>query len=319
MKLLLLLITALLFFQTGKCQNPGMVMPAFELLAKYPNIRDFTLSSSGEEGYFSLQSPLGEISVISMIRYENNRWQEPEIVSFSGNYKDTEPFLSPDGLKLYFASNRPLNDSVKEAKDYDIWVVERKDRHQKWGAPMNLGKPVNTEYNEFYPSVTLKNNLYFTCDAPGTKGKDDIFFCRWTNNRYEPPVSLSESVNTDGFEFNSYVSPDESFIIFSGYNRTDGFGSGDLYISFSDGNQNWCKAANLGEQINSKSLDYCPFVDLKTNTLYFTSKRSSIAEVNDFQSITEVVSEIEKYENGFSRIYKVAFKETFSRLKNVAP
>ncbi|WP_321538323.1 hypothetical protein [Flavobacterium piscinae] len=47
------------------------------------------------------------------------------MVSFTGKYKDLEPFLSTDGLKLYFASNRPLTESG-EPKDFDIWYVERK-------------------------------------------------------------------------------------------------------------------------------------------------------------------------------------------------
>ena len=54
----------------------------------------------------------------------------------------------------------------------------------------------------------------------------------------------------------------------------DGFGSGDLYISYRISDNVWTKAKNLGAEINSDKMDYCPYVDTKTNTLYFTSKRS---------------------------------------------
>jgi hypothetical protein len=45
---------------TANGQSPVAVEPALEHLLKYPNIRDFTMSSSGDEAYISLQSPLGE-------------------------------------------------------------------------------------------------------------------------------------------------------------------------------------------------------------------------------------------------------------------
>lgn len=315
MKNIFALIIVFFLLQPVSSQNTLIVEPAFEVLSKYTNIRDFTLSATGDEGYFTLQSPVGEVSVLMRIRFKDNRWQEPEIVPFSGKYKDLEAFISPDGLKLYFASNRPLHDSVSPPKDFDIWVSERKSTKNEWNTPVNLGAPVNSEYNEYYPSVAMNNNLYFTSDIPGTKGHDDIFFCTWENNRYSSPISLSESINSEGYEFNSYIAPDESFIIFSGHNRKDGFGNADLYISLRNKNNNWSTATNAGKHINSRYLDYCPFVDLKTKTLYFTSKRSSLAEVNDFKSMGDIEKQINKYENGLSRIYKVSFEDQLERLK----
>ena len=65
-----------------------------------------------------------------------------------------------------------------------------------------------------------------------TKGKDDIFVSKWENGKYTEPVSLSDSINSDGYEFNAFIAPDESYIIFTAYQREDGFGSGDLYMSY---------------------------------------------------------------------------------------
>lgn len=314
MKTTILFFVVFFLLYTAKSQNTPIVEPAFEALSSYTNIRDFTLSAPGDEGYFTLQSPMGEVSVLVRIQLKDNKWQKAEMVPFSGKYKDLEPFISPDGLKLYFASNRPLLDSLTQPKDFDIWVSERKSTKDEWGLPVNLGAPVNSAYNEYYPSVALNNNLYFTSDIPGTKGKDDIFYCAWENNGYLSPVSLSESVNSEGYEFNSYIAPDESFIIFSGHNRKDGFGNADLYISLRDKNHHWSEATNAGRHINSRHLDYCPFVDLKTKTLYFTSKRSSLAEVNAFKSVGDIEKQINKYENGLSRIYKVSFNDQLERL-----
>jgi len=309
MKTIFLIIILITFNQIGDCQDLEEVEPAFEMLSKYQKIRDFTMASSSEEAYFTIQSPLEEVCVIAVIKKKNDVWSEPEIAQFSGKYRDLEPFLSPDDLNLYFASNRPLGNLEDQPKDFDIWHVERKNLDAEWGQPINVGPPVNTKHNEFYPAITKMKNLYITSDRPDSKGQNDIFFCEWNNNMYSNPVSISDAINSDSYEFNAYVSPDESFIIFSGYNRADGYGSGDMYISIRDENQNWKSAVNLGTGINSKYMDYCPFVDLNSNTLYLTSRRSSIPEVNNVHSVKDLMKAINTYENGLSRIYKVTIDE----------
>ncbi len=287
-------------------QKPEAVL---KLLKEFQNVRDFTISRSEKEAYISAQSSFGELSAIIKISKTDNEWRDPEIASFSGQYNDLEPFLSPDNLKLYFVSNRPVHRDSLKVKDFDIWYVQRKSIKSNWSEPINLGAPVNTSYNEFYPSVAENNNLYFTCDYKSSKGKDDIFFSAWDKNKYTETVSMSDAINSEGYEFNAYVAPDESFLIFSGYQRKDGFGSGDLYISFKDEKNNWKKAINLGDNINSAQMDYCPFVDNETKTLYFTSKRNTFKEKYDFKTIKDLLDELNKEENGLSKIYKVPFEK----------
>ncbi len=303
--------------QLGFGQQKSDVQPVVPYLFKqFPNVRDFTISSLEDEAYFTAQSYQGELSVILSIEKENNEWSEPEIASFSGKYQDLEPFLSPDGLMLFFASNRPVNDSMDIPKDFDIWYVQRKSRSSEWSDPINLGYPVNSKNNEFYPSISNNFNLYFTCDKPGSKGKDDIYLSKYVNGHYSDPIALSDSINSEGYEFNAYVSLDETYIIFSGYNRADGMGSGDLYISYKNADGIWSLAENLGPEINSEKMDYCPYVDTNTNTLYFTSKRSQINSNRvEFRTINDLLVEMNKYENGLSRIYKLSIEQILSTTK----
>lgn len=292
----------------AQAQNNDLVQPAFLELQAYPNVRDFTLSTSGEEAYFSVQSPNGEMSFISRIVMEKNHWSAPQTVSFSGRYHDLEPFLSPDNLRLYFASSRPKNNNSEKTKDHDLWYVERLSISDPWGEPVNMGSEVNSDKNEFYPSMAANKNLYFTSDRSDSKGKDDIFFSRWNGQSYEKPISLGESINTEGYEFNAYISPSESFLIFSGYNRKDGLGSADLYVSRRASDLSWKPAVNFGSVLNSNKMDYCPFVDIKTKTLYFTSKRNSINPDKAFETANEFLLELTKYENGLSRLYKIGLE-----------
>ena len=291
----------------GFSQEQTKPVPAFDFLKKYINTRDLALSQNQDEVYFTIQNTNEEVSVIAFSKKENKKWTEPKLINFTGKFRDIEPFLSSDGLKLYFSSNRPLHDSISKPKDYDIWYVERTNLKSDWSTPKNLGSPVNTSNNQFYPSLAKNGNLYFTSDGSKSLGKDDIFFSKWENNTYSEPTTLGLNINSAGYEFNAFVSPDEKILIFTGYNRTEGFGSGDLFISYKDINGNWEKAKNMGSEVNSTLMDYCPFYDTKTETLYFTSKRNSVSNLG-FKTMEDLEKEINKYENGLSRIYKLNIK-----------
>ena len=149
-----------------------------------------------------------------------------------------------------------------------------------------------------------------------SKGKDDIFMSEYKNGKYESPVSLNDSINSIGYEFNAFVAPNESFMIYTCYNREGGFGSGDLYISFKNKSTQWSKAQNIGKFINSNGMDYCPFVDLKNGTLYFTSKRNTVEKQFDKQqTLEEVLKEMNVYENGLSRLYQVDINDILKSTK----
>ncbi|WP_369999458.1 TolB family protein [Winogradskyella sp.] len=288
-----------------KEEKNGVQPFAEHIFSQFTNVRDFTMDKDETEAYFTLQSPARELSVIMKIKKIDNKWQEPEISSFSGQYTDLEPFLSPDNLKLFFVSNRPISKDSTNAKDMDIWYVERESKTSTWSEPKNIGAPVNTEGDEFYPAVANNGNLYYTTIKKELDSQDDIFMSKWENNAYTEPEILGEGVNTKGAEYNAFIAPDESYIIFGGWRRPDALGSGDMYIS-KKVNGKWTTAENLGEPINSKDMEFCPFVN--NEKLYFTSRRSSVMQKeNGFTSTEELLSEINKYDNGASRIYRVNF------------
>lgn len=285
-----------------------------KILKNFTKVRDFTINRSNQEVYFTVQSPKEELSGIFTSSLKNGEWQAPELVSFSGKYKDLEPYLSPDGLKLYFASNRPLVKTTTETKDFDIWYVTRKTRQSSWSAPINIGAPINTKYNEFFPAIAVSNNLYFTSDRPDARGKDDIFVSVWEEEAYEKAMALPEAINTEGYEFNAYIAPDESFIIFTGYARKNGLGSGDLYISYKTKEGNWTVAKNMGKTINSDQMDYCPFVHWSSKTMYFTSRKSLVKPPKK-TSTESFLTAIDTYSNGLSRIYKKDISTLLKDLK----
>jgi len=225
----------------------------------------------------------------------------PVIAWFSGKYGDLEPAFSADGKRLYFTSNRPLTDTGKEAKDFDIWYIEKKGN--KWEAPVNMGPVINTTKDEFYASVSKSRNLYFTRDNDSSK--DDIFFAAYTNGVYATPVALDEGINSKGYDFNSYTDPDENYLIFSSYKRNDDMGGGDLYISVKK-NGHWAPAVNMGSKINSVSLDYSPFVSFDKRYFFFSSRRSLLKFIpGKISTLKDVKKRLSGYGNGTEDIYIV--------------
>ena len=267
------------------------------------NERDFAISPDGREVYFTITSPQSTFQTIVFMRKEGNAWTKPQITSFAGNYSDLEPAFSPDGRKMYFASNRPI--SGNKPKDFDIWVVERAG--SVWGEPKNLGTPVNTSADEFYPSITKNGNLYFTAQYEGGVGKEDIYFSSLSGSAYTAPVALDTAVNSTFYEFNAFVEPDEKFIIFSSFGRNDDTGRGDLYISTKGESGKWTKARNL-KMVNSNRLDYCPYVSADRKIFFFTSERSALPLSFDIRTSYEEISRISGSAlNGTGNIYWMQF------------
>ncbi|HJU48217.1 MAG TPA: hypothetical protein VJ689_08795 [Gaiellaceae bacterium] len=87
------------------------------------------------------------------------------------------PIQSEDGLSLYMASNRPGGKG-----GLDIWVATRTSTSAAWGAPQNLGEPVNSAADDFCPTPVGKGGLFFVSREAlaGACGQGDIYYTRRT-------------------------------------------------------------------------------------------------------------------------------------------
>jgi Tol biopolymer transport system component len=92
------------------------------------------------------------------------------------------------------------------------------------------------------------------------------------------PVNLGPAVNSEKNDWDAFIAPDESYIIFSSQNRKDTLGKQDLYISYKR-NGIWTKARNMGSRVNSSSDEICPSVSLDGKYLFFTTRRRGKADI----------------------------------------
>ena len=255
----------------------------------------------GNTLYFLRSTPNFSFWTILVSRFEKGAWREPEVAPFSGRYSDADPFITPDGARLYFISNRPV--AGKSKPDLDIWVMERAGAG--WGEPKNPGAPVNSPGSEWYPTVAKSGTIYFGSDREGGKGRTDLYRSRLIDGKYGPAENLGDPINTQFNEFEPFIAPDESFLIFMAGGREDGRGGFDLYLSYNR-NGEWTKPVNLGDKINSSGNELSPTISPDGKYFFWTSTRGFADKPFDRRlDYRELMSRLRSARNGLGDIYQI--------------
>jgi hypothetical protein len=180
---------------------------------------------------------------------------------------------SPDGQRLYFMGAHPV-DSDRARRDTNLWVSRRVDG--EWAVAEPLPAPVNTEAREVYSSVVADGSLYFTSSRPGglARAGSDLYRARrLSDGTFADPANVGPPVNSSHGVGDTFVAPDEGYMILT-LGRPGGYGGGDLYVSFRQADGDWSEPVNLGADVNSDALDYCPMVTPDGKYLFFSRRRS---------------------------------------------
>ncbi len=256
----------------------------------------------GKTLYFVRSSPTFNFWTIVVSHFEKNRWSVPEVLSISGQYRDADPFITSDGKKLYFISDRPRNIENAKERSLDIWFMEKTGN--TWGPPQNMGAPINSPGNEWYPTIAQDGTLYFGSDRAGGKGRTDIYRSRLVDGKYTEPENLGAGINTQFDEFEPYIAPDQKYLIFMAQ-RPDGRGGSDLYLSYQRSGA-WTTATNLGDKINSSGAEYSPIVTPDGKYFFWSSTRSLTSTSQSKRlSYPDLLRMLRSPGNGLGDIYHV--------------
>lgn len=288
--------------------NAAMQMPEPVIFAKgVISTRDYessiTFTPDGKTAYFVKSMPDLSFRVIVVSRFEQGKWSTPEVASFSGQYNDTDPCLSPDGKKLFFASRRPITGTTPKA-DYDLWFVEL--TNTGWNEPHHLDAPVNTDSQETSPSATADGTLYFSSNRAGGKGGADLYRAKPGNGDYGAPENLGDTINSPGPEIQVFTSGDEQLLLLAAAGRADGIGSVDLYLSRRT-NGVWSKPVNLGNKINSLGVDSAPRISPDGKYFFWTSTRGYGFEDQQVKQLStaELTNKLQSAGNSLGDIYQI--------------
>ncbi|MCK4760661.1 MAG: ankyrin repeat domain-containing protein [Candidatus Aminicenantes bacterium] len=223
------------------------------------NERDITFSPGFDEFYYSRNGK------IFFSKGAAKKWSMPDIASFSKQYESIEACFFPDGKKLFFLSKRTLG---RGAIPWELFFVERKG--EGWSEVKPLGDSFK---GSFYPSFTKAGTMYYT------DSRNDLYRSDYEKGEFQTAEKLSNNVNTDRAEYNSFIAADESYLIFTSFGWGQGSGGGDLFISFRNEFGSWSKAINLGPEVNSAAHDYCPSVTPDGKYFFFASNRAGNEDI----------------------------------------
>lgn len=170
----------------------------------YGNEGSQSFSADGRYMFFvqcSNRENIGSCDIYYSIR-KGDKWSNPINLGEPGNsrYWESNPVMSPTGDMIYFTSNRPGGLGGK-----DIWCVQvhiDDYGYLKTYNPQPLGKPINTDKDEFAPFIHADNHtLYFSSDGHNGLGGQDIYrTVRVNNGSWSQPENLGYPINTNGDE-----------------------------------------------------------------------------------------------------------------------
>jgi len=178
--------------------------------------------------------------VVMTSRVVDGVWSAPTRLKVIGESSATDIALAPDG-RFYFCSDAPSpwNDSPS----LDLWYTERSAGG--WSDPVNLGPTINTAKSETQPAFTTQGKMYYPSVREDTRGGVDIYYAIRSEDGYSDPVNVGPPVNTEYHEGNSFVAPDESYLLFARWGMPESVDGGKaLYISFRKDDGGWTEPIN---------------------------------------------------------------------------
>ncbi|WP_297764742.1 cell envelope biogenesis protein OmpA [uncultured Muriicola sp.] len=129
----------------------------------------------------------------------NGQWMNVTEIGVCPKYASAiHPTISPDGKRLFFASDMPGSFGK-----YDIYVADIK-KDGSVGIAKNLGQKVNTKKNDMYPNLVGGELLFFASNGRDGEGGLDLFAVQVGTKRVGMAVNIGAPFNSkqDDYAFN---------------------------------------------------------------------------------------------------------------------
>jgi outer membrane protein OmpA-like peptidoglycan-associated protein/tetratricopeptide (TPR) repeat protein len=146
---------------------------------------------------------------------------------------------------------------------------------------VNMGENINSEDDEYWPSITVDGKTIIFTRLVGSKvtaggdrrvmAQEDFYTAYFVNDEWQPCEPLS-TINTIYNEGAQSISTDGKLLFFTACTRSDGWGSCDIYFSRNKIG-NWSLAQNAGDPVNTPSWESQPSISANGELLYFVSNR----------------------------------------------
>ncbi len=238
------------------------------------NVNAVTFAPDGNVAWFD-EVAGGGSTIMESHRVEG-AWTTPRIASFSGEWRDLDPAMAPDGSFIVFCSNRPASPggAALDSTTFDgrvhpgngsrLWRVDRKG--SDWSEPVLLPPAVNDGTRLYSPSVVNGGTLYYQRPDAGSR-TFHLMRSQYAEGRYQPPVPVVIGPH-EADERDPAVAPDESFVVFS-TKRPPDKPDGRLVIAFRTADH-WGEPIDLGDAVNHDGAEG-PHLGPDGRTIYVDS------------------------------------------------
>jgi len=170
--------------------------------------------------------------------------------------------ISPDGKRLFFASNK-----VDRTGGFDLYYSYQVEN--EWLLPTTLHKPINSRHWESQPSISADGkSLYFASKRPGGFGGIDIWVSHLVDNTWQEPENLGKEVNTEEDEQCPFMHPDGMTLYFSSKGHL-GMGDADIFKATRQPDGTWKNVENIGYPINTHENENSMIVSAEGNKGYY--------------------------------------------------
>jgi hypothetical protein len=241
-----------------------VLAPTLQAPASSP-MNDYNQSVSADGRLMAFARSEADFRKARILVSERTRdgWSTPEPIGFSDErWRDSDPWLTPDGRTLYFVSDRPTA-SRPDKRDLDVWRSTRRDG--AWSAPEHLGDVVNGLGEELGPELH-GNTLYFATARRSGMGGLDVYAAPATPNGFAAPAALPAPINSAASESDFTMSADGRTALF--WRQVDGRGL--LHLS-RRGRDGWGEPKPLPDHINRGSFNFTPALSRDGRRLTYAS------------------------------------------------
>lgn len=202
------------------------------------------------------------ISVWAVQAIEPDQWTEPvPLTEINSEYHDKAPFLSFDGLTLYFARENGYTTIYQAIRPEPSGLFTMVEQISTLNYPGHVS----------YPWVSPDNLRMYYYQTEGSARLLKFTERAAINEPWQPGIDISE-LNILGGVANPSLTPDELTIVFTGLDLLGGQDGYDIWMATRpDKNSPFSNVTNLTE-VNSSAWDFHPSVSPDGLTLYFSSR-----------------------------------------------
>jgi hypothetical protein len=228
--------------------------------------------------------------LLALCRPTLAEWTEPvPVTEVNTEYADWTPFLSFDGLTLYFA--RVRTDTFYYGRIFEA------TRQQPFGPFTSVNEVLKSSYQHvFAPWVSPDNlRMYYFAQKDSPSLWQLKFSERASVNDPWPQGTNISELNQLGKVYKPALTADELIIVFNSYDIAGGQGGYDIWMATRPDRYSPFGAVRNLAEINTASNDGDPFISPDGLMLYFQSNRNGFGQLfrATRQSLSEPLGNVE--------------------------